>query len=366
MDSRERTFLALRHEEPDRVPLDLWLSAGFRAKLEAHTGMPTAAFLDEHDVDLRYIEGPRYIGPALRRWPDGSAEDLWGVRRRPAVVQSAGGSERYMELMVSPLAALTRVAEVEAYPRWPSPDWFDYSVVAAQCRAVRARGRLAVFMGDRLNRLAQLKPAMYLRGIEQILADLVLAPEMARAIFARIRSFYREYAARLLAAAAGGLDLLLTGDDFGTQTGPLLSAGMWREFLLEGFGEYIELAHAHGVRVAHHTCGGVRPLIPLFLDAGLDVLQSVQPEAAGMEARSLKSEFGARLAFQGGLSIQRTLPFGTPAAVWAEVRARLAALAPGGGYILGPAHNIQADAPVANLLALLAAHREYGSYPLAL
>jgi hypothetical protein len=80
MDSRERTFRALSLEEPDRVPVDLWMSAGFRRKLEAALGTPVEAFLDRHDVDLRYIEGPAYIGPPLRRFADGSAEDLWAVR----------------------------------------------------------------------------------------------------------------------------------------------------------------------------------------------------------------------------------------------------------------------------------------------
>jgi len=367
MDSRERTFLALDHEEPDRVPLDLWMSRGFQSRLEAESGLPVAAFLDLHDVDLRYIAGPRYIGPPLRHWDDGSDEDIWGVRRRPAVVRLAGGaSERYMEVAVSPLATADSVDQVEAYPHWPSPDWFDYTVVADQCRTVRRQGRVAVFMGDRLNRLAQLKPAMYLRGVEQILADLALAPDLARAIIGRIRAFYEEYAARLFAAAGAELDLLLTGDDFGSQGGPLVSPAMWTEFLQEGFARYIELAHEHRIRVMHHTCGAVRPLIPRFIRCGLDVLQSLQPEAAGMDPASLKAEFGADLAFHGGLSIQRTLPFGTPAEVAAEVRERIAALAPGGGYILGTAHNLQADVPVANLLAMLAAHRDYGRYPLSI
>ena len=363
MDSRERTFLALNHEEPDRVPLDLWVSAGFSAKLEAALGVTVDAFRDAHDVDLRYIDGPSYVGPSLRRGADGADVDIWGVARRPAQVQVSGGQERYMEVARSPLAAATTVEEVESYAHWPSPDWFDYTPVKAQCEALRTRGRVAVFMGDRLNRLAQLKPAMYLRGVEQIFMDLVLNPELARAVIARVRSFYLAYAQRIFDAAAGGLDLVLMGDDFGSQGAPLLSPAMWQQYLQEGFAGYIDLAHSHGVKVMHHTCGAVRPLIPLLIDNGLDVLQSLQPEAEGMDAGALKADFGARLAFHGGLSIQRTLPFGSPAAVASEVRERIAALAPGGGYILGTAHNLQADVSVANALAMLAAHREYGSYP---
>ncbi|MDP6107316.1 MAG: uroporphyrinogen decarboxylase family protein, partial [Candidatus Brocadiia bacterium] len=227
---------------------------------------------------------------------------------------------------------------------------------------VRRDGRVVVFMGDRLNRLAQLKPAMYLRGIEAILMDLQLSPEIAHAIFSRIRRFYVAYAERIFEAAAGKLDILLTGDDFGTQAGPMLSPGMWEEFLGKGFAQYADLARAYGLRLMHHTCGSVAPLIPLMQERGLEVLQSLQPEAADMAPRRLKAEFGARLAFHGGISIQRTLPFASAAEVRAEVQDRVEALAPDSGYILCTSHNIQADTPLENVRALLAAYAEHGRY----
>jgi uroporphyrinogen decarboxylase len=360
MDSRERTFRALSFEEPDRVPMDLWLSAGFRRKIEAARGTSVEAFLDRHDVDLRYIEGPAYIGPPLRRFTDGSAEDLWGVRRTRVEVPAGGGVEVYQELASSPLASATTAEQVRDYAHWPSPDWFDYGGIEAQCEAVRNAGRVAVFMGDRLNRIAQLKPAMYLRGVEAILVDLSASPDIASAILENIRCFYCTYAERICEAANGKLDILLTGDDFGAQHGPLVSPGTWEEFLGDGFAEYVAIAKRHGLRVMHHTCGSVRPLIPLMIERGLDVLQSLQPEAADMDPRALKAEFGGRLAFHGGISIQRTLPFGTPDDVRREVRERIEALAPGGGYVLGPSHNIQADTPVENVEALLEACKDYG------
>jgi uroporphyrinogen decarboxylase len=98
--------------------------------------------------------------------------------------------------------------------------------VEAQCEEIRGEGRVAVFMGDRLNRMAQLKPAMCLRGVEQILEDLALRPDMAVAIITRIRRFYCAYAERIFAAARGKLDLVLTGDDCGSQRGPLMSPAM--------------------------------------------------------------------------------------------------------------------------------------------
>jgi len=361
MNSRERTLAALHHTQPDRVPTDLWLSGGMERKVREQWGLDGVALRDAYDIDLRYIEGPRYIGPPLRRFPDGSDEDLWGVRRRAVTVAVGDGVETYREVACSPLAGADTVGQVLAYDHWPTPDMFDYTPVAAQCRALHSQGRVAVFQGDRLNRLAQLKPAMYLRGVEQILLDLTLHPEIARAVLGRIRAFYLAYEERILDAAQGELDILLTGDDFGSQRGPLLSPRMWAEFLGEGFRQYCALAKSYGVWTMHHTCGSVAPIIPLMMERGLDVLQSLQPEAAGMEPRALKARYGERLSFHGGISIQRTLPYGTPDEVQGEVRERVAALAIGGGYILGTSHNIQADAPLPNLRALLEAYRELGS-----
>lgn len=362
MDSRERVNLALGFEEPDRVPVDLWMSDSFKLKVEAAWDTETDDILDSHDIDFRYIEGPRYIGPPLASYSDGSDEDIWGVSRRLMVVSTEEGEERYKEIARSPLASATTVDEIVDYDRWPSADWFDYSGIEAQCDAVRDKARVAVFMGDRLNRVSQLKPAMYLRGMEQIFVDMRLNPEMAHQLFRKIRAFYLDYAERIFEAASGKLDMLLMGDDFGSQTGPLMSPVMWSSFLEKGFAAYIEMAKGYGIRVMHHTCGDVRSLIPSMIERGLDVLQSVQPEPPRMVARELKAEFGNRIAFHGGISIQNTMPFGTPEAVRAEVRDRIESLAPGGGFILCTSHNLQADTPLVNLTALLSSYDEFGRY----
>jgi len=355
MDSRERTFLALDFEEPDRVPIDFWASRGLVEMLRRRRGQLFEAFLDEHDVDLRYVAGPHYVGPPLA---DGC--DLWGVRRRRVEVPTPHGAESYSEVAFSPLADARSVEDVLAYNGWPSVDWFDYTPVPAEARAVREAGRVAVFMGDRLNRIAQLKPAMYLRGVEQTLLDLSLNPDIARAIIGRVRDFYLAYARRVFEAADGLLDIVCTGDDFGAQQAPLISPAMWADFLGDGFRAYIDVAHAFGLRVMHHTCGSVRALMPAFVERGLDILQSLQPEAAEMDLRAIKAAFGGRLAFQGGISIQRTLPFGSADDIRREVRDRIDALAPGGGYIISTAHNIQADTPLENVETLLAAYHEFG------
>ena len=363
MDSRERVFTALEHREPDRVPRDFWATSETVSKLLRHLKLPAApALWDYFDIDLRYIQGPRYIGPPLKKHPDGSENDIWGVPRQLQIAGEGDRRQSYKAVVLFPLQTITSVEELDHYEYWPSPDWFDYSVVHAQGKAVRDRGRVAVFMGDRLNRIAQLKPAMYLRGIDQALVDMALEKEIFQAITRRLTAFYNEYTTRILEAAKGMIDIVCTGDDFGQQQGLLCSLDMWNEMLRPGFANYIRLIHDGGAKAMHHTCGSIHRLIPEFIAAGLDILQALQPRTAGMDFPRIKAEFGDQLSFQGAISIQDALPFGTPAEVKAEVKERIAALAGGGGYIISTAHNIQGDTSVANIMALFEAYQEFGSY----
>jgi uroporphyrinogen decarboxylase len=187
-------------------------------------------------------------------------------------------------------------------------------------------------------------------------------PEIARALFEKISEFYLEYGQRILEAANGNIDILCTGDDFGTQNAPLISLSMWNEFLKPGFKKFVKLGKEHGSYVMHHTCGSIYPLIPDMIECNLDILQSVQPEAADMDPRVLKTEFGGKLCFQGGISIQKVLPHGSPEDVRRHVRQVLEIMSPGGGYIACTSHNIQADTPISNLEALFETYHQYGRY----
>jgi uroporphyrinogen decarboxylase len=119
------------------------------------------------------------------------------------------------------------------------------------------------------------------------------------------------------------------------------------------------------IQIMFHSCGGIRPFIPDLLEIGLQILDPVQPLAAGMESAELKQLFGDRLTFHGGVDEQHVLPFGSEAEVEAEVCRRLRAFAPGGGYILAPSHYVQADTPVRNILAMCRAAQRHGQYPLS-
>lgn len=363
MDARQRVELALAHAEPDRVPIDFWATNQIGQRLRERLGVAThEELLQALDVDFRYIEGPRYVGPEPTVRPDGQVEDHFGVPRVQIAFGQGEKAGTYQDVVDFPLAAATSRSEVQQYAKWPDPDWFDYECVAQQVAAARQTGKVVVFMGDRMNRAAQLKPAMYLRGIDQILVDMALQPEIAETIFGRITEFYLEYLRRTFEAAGGGIDIFFSGDDFGTQKGLFVSPDMWRSMLMPGFRAYVQLAKEYGCRVAHHTCGSVRPIIDDMIDCGLDILNPVQPDVRDMDRRALKDEFGDRLSFHGSISIQKTMPCGTPDDVRAEVQERVETLGPGGGFIVCTAHNIQIDTPIENVIALFEAYQEFGRY----
>ncbi len=363
MNARERVALALNHEEADRVPIDYWATSSVTRMLLAHFGLSSEEELLQHlDVDFRYIPGPQYVGPEPRVRQDGSEEDHWGVPRVRIEVGSGERTSVYREVRDFPLRDARSVEELTDYPKWPNLDWFDYDCVGRQVAEARRTGKVVVFMGDRMNRCAQLKPAMYLRGIDQIFLDLGMQPEIAEYVFRRVGEFYLEYARRTFEAADGGIDIFMTGDDFGTQKGLFVSPDMWRRFLRPGFEALVELGHRFGAKVAHHSCGSIKPIIPDLIDCGLDILNPLQPDVDDMDHRELKRDFGRQLGFHGSISIQRQLPFGTPEGVREEVHERFEALATGGGFIFCTAHNIQADTPVENIEALFEAYRVVGKY----
>ena len=349
------------------MPIDCWAVDVVIERLVAERGLADKeALLRELNVDLRTHTGPIYVGRELRTFDDGTTEDHWGVPRAWMTVDGVrrdGGpwSWRYKHVATTPLAGMTTVAEIDAYPLWPDTAMYDYSRMRAECAAIREAGYAVVIGADRLDRAAQLKPAMYLRGAEQFLVDLMIEPAVGECILDHVVSFYLAHYERIFEATRGLADIFFMGDDMGTQTGPWVSPDMYRRFFKASFAKYNELAHRYGLRTMYHTCGNVTTLVGEFVEAGLDVLQSLQPEA-GMDLATLKREYGRDLCFQGGVDIQQVLPHGTPDDVRRHVADRAGIMVPGGGYIFGTAHNILPDVTSENIRALFDAYIEYGQY----
>jgi uroporphyrinogen decarboxylase len=170
----------------------------------------------------------------------------------------------------------------------------------------------------------------------------------------KIQSIHTEYGKKMIQL---GADVLWCGDDFGSQTSLMMDEDTFRRIfkyrIKEIFTEYKKTNP--NIKLAWHSCGAVKQLIPDFIDVGLDILNPIQPLAKGMEPQQLKDEFGKDLIFFGGICVQDLLPNGTPEEITTEVNRRAEILGEDGGYIIAPAHNIQEDTSIENILSLFEA-----------
>jgi uroporphyrinogen decarboxylase len=340
---RERVRLALEHRSTDRVPIAMVCSGirpAARRALEAYLQRQRSIGVNAYLASILDVAGcqPAYIGPRLA-----PGTDYWGVRR--ASVSYGVGA--YDEISEYPLAGVQNIRELDNYT-WPSPDWWEYHSFPALCRQLRRERDYALLIGNG----NPFESTWYLRGLERTLSDLALNPELVTEILRRVTAFYIGFFRRALTAADGAIDLVFTADDIGGQRGLLMSLPMWEALVKPHHARLNAALHEFGVRVIYHSDGAVTAAVPGLIDAGIDVLQALQFDAAGMDPAALKRSYGDRLCFEGGVSVQQTLPFGTPEDVAEEVRERIRVLGAGGGYILGPSHAIQDGTPPANIVAL--------------
>jgi len=344
LSHRERVRLALGHRETDRVPIAM-VCAGInppaRAALEAHLRRERGIGVEEYLeplIDIKVV-APDYVGPALA-----PGTDTWGVHRKAV----SYGDGHYNEIDHYPLAEAETPDDLSRHA-WPEPEWFDVAGVPDRVAQAQAGGGPWCLMAMNGN---PFETSWYMRGMERFMMDMVLKPELAHAILERVTDFYVEHFTRLLAAARGEIDLVFTADDIGGQQGLLMSLDMWAAFLKPCHERINRVVHEAGARVIYHSDGAVMDAAPGLVDMGIDVLQALQFDASGMDPERLKRDFGDRLCFEGGVSVQKTLPFGTPDDVRREVRDRIRVLGRRGGYILGPSHAIQAGTPPENIAAM--------------
>jgi len=345
MNPKELVLEALAHREPYRVPVDYWGTKEVDHILCQHFKVSKRDnMLKKLGVDLRYIF-PDYKGPKLRKYADGSYEDIWGVRRKNIMTKKGS----YEHTVFSPLSSFRILDQLESWSP-PSPEWYDYDSLKKKCELYRDYA--VVLVGDRTNRTSVLHAAMYLRGVQQALIDIVRNTEFAKRLFDKITDFYFEVNKRCLEAANGGIDILMMGDDMGTQEGLLISPEIFRTFIKPHLSRHAQLARRYNAKVMLHCCGAIRTIIPDLVEIGIDILNPIQVRAKGMNPAELKRDFGDKMSFHGSVDIQKTLPLGTVEDVRAEIRDRVQTLGKGGGFILCSTHNIQADTPLANILAM--------------
>jgi uroporphyrinogen decarboxylase len=360
MKSKERLLKAIHGEIPDRPPLFVTVTPQVAEKLSAQLGVEYEEPLDSLlSTRISHMELLRGMGndcvgiaacsptdrPTITH-PDGIIENEWGMKFINAGL--------YNEFHEFPLEHASTADDIMAY---------DFPDPFASGRFDAARSAISNY-GPDYGIVADLETSFfetswYLVGLQKLLMDMMLEAEYVNALFDKVMEINTEIGKQLIQM---GADVLWAGDDFGSQNGMLIDPETWRKYFKPRikimFEEFRKVNP--DIKIAWHSCGSILPIIPDFIEIGLDILNPLQPKAYGMEARFLKDTYGKDLVFFGGLDIQELIPMGSPADIKKEVERLSKIYGENGGYIIAPAHNIQDDTPVENIIALFDAVKSLG------
>lgn len=378
MNSRERVLTALAHQEPDRVPLSLGGTAssftdqayfrlkeylGIQGAVKPYRYGHTGNYYDDRILealatDYRYLVLTYPDDSHLTYLADGTFIDDWGIRRK-----EVGG---YVSRVGHPLAGAS-LEDLDRYP-WPDPYSPDMRRLA-QGLAERAR-----YLYEQVDCAIVARAAMstafmengaWLCGYEEFLVRLMIDKPFAARLIEKILEVQVGFYDLLLEHTGEYVHIVETAEDYGMQSGLLISPDTYREMIMparQRLNAFIR-SKAPQAKIFHHTCGAVSQLIPDLITSGIDILNPIQPSAAGMDSAALKARWGEQLCFDGGIDMLQALP-GPLDGLEQEVARRILALAPGGGYSLGPSNHIQEDVPPENVVALFDMARDLGQYPL--
>ena len=395
--SRERVLKAIRHEEPDRLPIDLggMASTGIMAiaytRLKEHLGIAkgeprlfdVVQQLAEVELDILFRFGVDVIslGNSLGqlpaefwkpwRLPDGTtcqvpaSVDLypdeenggWFIREYGIPMQRMSPSSLYFSEVFHPLAEMKSPEELKLVPR-PVISDEDLKFLEMRAKALHENTDFAIIANFGGNIL---ETGNSLRGFTRFMMDLARGGTFVEDLIGGIVETQFSNLSLYLEAVGKYVQIIQFGDDLGMQDRPLMSRNMYQKYLMPGHQKLFQYVHQHSnCAVFLHSCGSIYPLIPDLLTAGVDILNPVQTSAKNMDPQQLKSEFGDKLTFWGGgCDTQHVLPFATPAEVAQHVRERIKIFAPGGGFVFNPIHNIQADVPPENIIAMFDAALEF-------
>lgn len=358
MNSRERFLSTINGNEPDRPPLIATITPQVANSLYKAMGIPPEPPYDSmlstriSHMDLLTYLGNDAAGVAAcapdesptKLLKNGLIENEWGM-----IMKDIG---LYGEFFDFPLKHAQTKADIDHYP-FPDPFASGRFRVADQ-NIAKYKPNFGVF-GDL--EISIYETAWYLTGLEKMLIDLMFEPEYMEPLLDKIMYINTEVGKELMRL---GVDMLWCGDDFGGQNGMLIDPNTWRKIFKPRIKSMFEEFRSVNpdIKIAWHSCGSIIPIIPDFIEIGLDILNPIQPLAQDMTPEFLKKEFGKDLIFFGGICVQDLLPNGSVLEIKDEVKRRANILGKGGGYIIAPAHNIQADTPIENILAFFEAVKE--------
>ncbi len=399
MNSRERVQRTIRHEEPDRVPIDLGgtrqsgIAASTYAQLKQHLQLssPTRVFdvfqmLAEVERPVRERLGVDVIGLHRPTVAFGIRNEDWQPWQLfdGTPVEMPGGfhpvTEPSGDLVLLrgdvPIARMPKDGfyfdRLETYPGAAHVDLKTFEppkLSDEDCEYYRLQAE-ALYQNTDLAIVAPLGPPFELfyglgtGDFEAWIVTFATETDYVTELYEKLVAVWLENLQRFVQAVGDRVQILQICDDFGTQHAPFLSVPMFRQRLMPFYQRGLNWVHEHTqMKVMLHSDGALFPLLPSIIEMGVDILNPVQTSAAGMDPLLLKAEFGDQLTFWGAsLDCQQTLPFGTPEDVAREVEQHLEAFRPGGGYVFAPVHNVQAAVPPENLVAMFDTARAFGRY----
>jgi len=383
LTSRERLLTTLAHQEPDHVPFDLGSTQvtgiAIRAyeSLRAHLGLPDQptvvcdtiqqlALPADDLVQLWGIDVRGLFPRSSHNWNIRNRDvgeyleytDEWGI-----VYRFPKQDGLYYDIIRNPIPGSSTTPEEIARHPWPDcGDPERIAGLAEQAERYRSQGSAVMIKGV----LAGLfEMAQRIRGSENFMVDMLADRPSAEALLDRLLQCKLDFWEMALPRLGGLVDVVSEADDYGTQVSQLLSPALFRELMRPRLRVLFERIHqlAPKARLFFHSCGSIRPILPDLIEIGVDIINPVHVRAAGMEPSALKRDFGDAVVFWGGgVDTQGVLPSGTPAEVREDVYRNVSALMPGGGYVFSTIHNVQADVPPENLVAMWQAFRELGVY----
>jgi uroporphyrinogen decarboxylase len=376
MTSRERVELALARKEPDRVPLDLWGSAS-RITNELYFKVAERLGYEDHPPKIRPGKTAEYVdyrisdfvGADFRHTVARSPKNFKAYKDERGVIYDEWGIgyrmiDQYAQIAYHPLATAV-IADIDAYqgPRVEDEgrlegladearDWHDntdyYITATAPCSGLA------------------LDYCFYLRGQEQFFVDMYTDPAFTHKLLDKVSEIIARLYVYYIRPVAEYIGWVEYESDYGMQTNAWLPREKYREFIKKPNAKVFDAVRnvAPHAKVFLHSCGAIRELIPELIDNGIEILNSLQPGARGMNSFEIKKEFGRDLIFHGGVDIQGPI-CGTVEEAVTEAKTRIQAFAPGGGYVFASTNHFQPDTPVENFFAIYKTAIEYGRYPIA-
>ena len=383
MNSRERILTTLDHREPDRIPFDLGSCQVTGIHVVAYQNLRQALGLPEIEIKMcdavqqlatiddelgrRLNVDTRGIYPlnshnwrvveedAGEYW---AYQDEWGItHHRPKE------NGLYFSVVKVPLPRTDLTVEDISNYSWPDVGHMERMAGLRDLAGEYRAAGYAVVLKDAFAGIFEF--AQRIVGMENLLMMMITNEKASCTLFDKLLELKLEYWQAALTELGDLVDIVTYADDYGTQTSQIISPDMFRRLIKPRvktlFDAFARLA-PHAKRF-FHSDGNVRPLIPDFLEMGVDILNPIHIRAKDMEPATLKRDFGRDLVFWGGgVDTQGILPTGTPQEVKDDVRRNIEALAPGGGYVFNTIHNIQPDVPPENIIAMWEALQEYGAY----